>query len=162
MNTKFTEDFKEQAVQKALLRGTTHLKTVAKELEIGYSTLQKWIRDYRAVTPDIEKNQRPQDWSRKEQLQALMDTVAMSEEQNSQYCREKGIFPHHLDKWQSDFQQEKNEAKKSKPAQAEIKILKEKIAELEKEIRRKDKALAETAALLVLQKKFRALLEEKE
>ena len=57
MNTKFTEGFKEQSVQKALTRGASHLKTVAKELEVGYSTLQKWIRDARTVTPDIEKKQ---------------------------------------------------------------------------------------------------------
>ena len=45
---------------------------------------------------------------------------------------------------------------------AELKSLKDEISSLQKEIRRKDKALAETAALLVLQKKFQALLEEKD
>jgi len=159
MPKKHTKGFREQAVQKALTRNDISIKTIAQELNIGYSTLQKWIREYKAVTPDTD-NQRPGDWSRKQQLQALMDTSSMEAGQSSQYCRENGIFPHHLDEWRNSFI--KNDKKSGKSNSDNINKLKKENTALHKELRRKEKALAETAALLVLQKKFQALLEEKE
>jgi transposase-like protein len=151
--------FKDQAVQKAFNRNGKSVKAIALELNIGYSTLQKWIREYKLVTADKD-NQQPQDWSRQQQFQALIDTASMDAEQCSQYCRKKGIFPHHLDEWRDNFILSDKQSTKSN--QSDISKLKKENAALQKELRRKEKALAETAALLVLQKKFQALLEEKE
>lgn len=159
MSKRHTQGFKEQAVQKALIRDGKSVKTIAQELNIGYSTLQKWIREYKLVTCNKD-NQRPQDWDQKQQFQALMDTASMNVEQINQYCREKGIFPHHLDNWRNNFV--KNDKKTAQSTKSDITKLKKENASLHKELRRKEKALAETAALLVLQKKFQALLEEKE
>ncbi len=159
MITKHTQGFKEQAVQKALTRDGVSIKTIAQELNIGYSTLQKWIRDYKTVTGNTE-HQRPSDWSRKQQLQALLDTASMEAEQCHQYCREKGVFPHHLETWRESFI--KNDSKPTASNKTEISKLRKENTSLQKELRRKEKALAETATLLVLQKKFQALLEEKE
>ncbi len=159
MSNPYPSEFKEQAVQKALTRGSIPLKSVAQALGIGYSTLQTWIRKYKKMNTDTD-SQRPQDWTREAQLQALLDTAAMREEQRSQYCRAKGIFPHHLEKWRLSFIE--SDKVTVTPGKAQVKILKEENALLHKEIRRKDKALAETAALLVLQKKFQALWEDKD
>lgn len=159
MPKQYTQGFKEQSVQKALSRGDTKLKTIALDLNIGYSTLQKWIREYKILKPEND-TKRPQDWSREQQFQALMDTASMSAEQCSEYCREKGIFPHHLDEWRESFVKPNKVTVKSN--KADVKSLKKENASLQREIRRKDKALAETAALLVLQKKFQALLEGKD
>ncbi len=67
MKKIFTQGFKEQAVQKALTRGSKNLELLAQELSIGYSTLQKWIRDYKSVNSKNTKNKRPQDWTREQQ-----------------------------------------------------------------------------------------------
>ena len=160
MNKKFTQDFKEQAVQKALTRGSKNLENLAQELSVGYSTLQRWIRNYKNMTPENSKKQRPQDWTREERFQSLLETAAMDAEQRSQYCREKGLYPHQLEEWRVSFVQP--DGLMSNSTKAELKTLKTENRELQKEIRRKDKALAETAALLVLQKKFQALLEGEE
>lgn len=162
MSNSYTTGYKEQAVQKALSRGTMSLKTIAQELGVGYSTLQKWIRIYKNMSSEtnIKMSQRPQDWTKEGQFQALLDTGVMNAEQRSQYCREKGIFAHHLDEWRQYFIRAGEVVTKND--KLKLKALKEENAQLHKEVRRKDKALAETAALLVLQKKFQALLEEKE
>lgn len=160
MSAQFSDGFKEQAVQKAFSRGTVSLEKLAHELNVGYSTLQKWIREYKKVEKPASKNRRPQDWTAEERLQAIVETSTLDADQRSQYCREKGLFPHHLDEWRSGFIQAN--PKNVSVNNSELKALKQEIALLQKEIRRKDKALAETAALLVLQKKFQALLEEKE
>ena len=159
MSQSHPQGFKEQAVQKALTRGAANLKTVAEELGIGYSTLQTWIRESKKVKVDTS-TQRPQDWTREAQLQALLDTAAMEEEQRGQYCREKGIFPHHLETWRLSFIASEKDA--VTPHKAQVKTLKEENALLHKELRRKEKALAEVAALLVLQKKCQALWEDRD
>jgi transposase-like protein len=157
MKKIFTQGFKEQAVQKALTRGSKNLELLAQELSIGYSTLQKWIRDYKSVN---SKNKRPQDWTREQQLQAIIETSGQQATQISEYCREKGLYPHQLDEWRLSFLEVNTAVSNS--SKAELKTLKTKNAALQKELRRKEKALAETAALLVLQKKFQALLEDEE
>lgn len=156
-----TQGFKEQAVQKALTRDGVSIKTIAEGLNIGYSTLQKWIREYKTMTDnnDSQPNQRPSEWGRKQQLQALIDTASMEAEQCSQYCREKGFFPHHLDQWRDNFT--RSDPKTGHSTRENLNKLKKENTALQKELRRKDKALAETAALLVLQKKFQALLEDR-
>lgn len=77
------------------------------------------------------------------------------------YCRQKGIFPHHLEKWKKEFIQ-LEKAGPSQDNRGEVKQLRGEIKELQVELRRKEKALAETAALLVLKKKVQKLWEEDE
>ncbi len=160
MTKKFSQGFKEQTVQKALTRGSTNLKEIAHKLSIGYSTLQKWIRNNKAMNSNPKNNKRPQDWSQAERFQTLMDTAALEIEQRSQYCREKGLYPHQLDEWRLNFLETNTDGAKNN--KRELKTLKTKNTAPQKELRRKEKALAETAALLVLQKKFQALLEDEE
>ena len=78
---------------------------------------------------------------------AVLDEKALSE-----HCREQGIYLHHVTQWKVDFAS--GSQSDNKPASRnEVKNLKHENKALKKELNRKDKALAETAALLVLQKK---------
>lgn len=160
---RYTPLFKQQAVEKVLSKpeGKT-VHEIASELSIGYSTLQKWIsqskRGELAVPASSESQEsRPQDWSLAQRLDAVMDCHRLSEEEVGAYCRERGIYPHHLAAWKKAFT--------SKPAAssstAETRQLKQDVKRLEGELNRKDKALSETAALLVLSKKCQALWSEK-
>ena len=76
------------------------------------------------------------------------------------YCRVKGIFKHQLQEWEREFLNTKSgDNSSTKEALQEERNRSHALA---KELRRKEKALAETATLLVLQKKFQALLEDEE
>jgi hypothetical protein len=103
---------------------------------------------------------RPNDWSRTERLKLLMDSHGLDDEALNAFCRERGIFRHHLEQWQVEF--ESGTTVISSPDRAELRELKETNKVLARELRRKDKALAEAAALLVLQKKYQALWEDKD
>jgi hypothetical protein len=70
----------------------------------------------------------------------------------SQYCREQGLYPHHAELWKLDFVNGYT-PKQKVVSPSEMKILKQENKRLNKELNHKDKALAETATLLVLQKK---------
>ena len=82
----------------------------------------------------------------------------MSEEKVGSYCRENGIYPHHIEQWKAGFLSE-NQAPEaeSKKQQKELNLA---IKALKKELDRKEKALAEAAALLVLSKKCKAIWGE--
>ena len=166
MSALFTHSFKIQAVEKALNRKRDiSIKDVAETLGVGYSTLQKWIRQTRdqELNPESEnsmstmaKEKRPQDWNTEERLNMIIACGSLSDEGMNQLCREKGIYPHHIKQWRSDFIKGSGAFTPSK-SQSESKKFKQEIKLLQKELNRKDKALAETAALLVLQKKVNTI-----
>ncbi|PHM30176.1 conserved hypothetical protein [Xenorhabdus innexi] len=93
----------------------------------------------------------------------VIETATMSERELAEYCRQKGLFVDDVKQWRIISIQ----AHETKPTEGHYKINKElqeerrKIKALEKELARKEKALAETAALLVLREKFNALWESK-
>lgn len=83
----------------------------------------------------------------------------MATETLQAWCREHGIFPHHLTSWQAAFC---SPAKDAILGTSELRLLKQENEKLKRDVLRKDKALAEAAALLILQKKFRALWEDED
>lgn len=166
MSVKFTQSFKIQSVEKALNRqDDVSLKDIADSLGVGHSTLSKWVRqsrnqEFEPASPDeinrMTKEKRPQDWSTEERLNMVIVCDSLDDEAISERCRANGLYPHHIKQWKQDFvsgDAMSTEAKKP----LETKVLKKKINELQKELSRKDRALAETAALLVLQKKVHTI-----
>jgi len=169
MSTRHTQSFKIQAVEKALSRaaGIT-LKEIVDELGIGSSTLGKWMKEARnndlespagggiLRSSDKRREKRPQDWSLEDRLEIVMACASLGKEEKSEYCRKQGVYSHHVNQWQLDFASGNASSEKEKTRQ-EMKHLKNENKALKKELHRKDKALAETAALLVLQKKVHAI-----
>ena len=102
-------------------------------------------------------------WSPETKFAALVATASLSAAEVSQYCREKGLHVNQLTHWKetclSGFNASGKNSKHSKENQHNAKADKIKLKKLEKELRYKDKALAETTALLVLRKKLHALWE---
>jgi transposase-like protein len=163
MRKQYSDAFIEQALIKVYSRGDKRsVRDVAEEINVGYETLKNWLKrkSLDDVSTSAVKEKRPQDWQRDEQLAALMETHGLGEEALQAWCRAHGIFPHHLDSWRTSFITEQAPAPVSEGRV--LKTLKNENDELKAELRRKDKALAEAAALLVLQKKFRALWDNED
>ena len=91
-----------------------------------------------------------------ERLEIVIQCAALGEQAINELCRESGIYPHHIQQWRMDFVNGKKSSSVT-PKSGEVKELKIENKALKKELNRKDKALAETAALLVLQKKVTAI-----
>lgn len=149
----YSEAFRESAVKKLFDPNCSGLKPLAKELGIMPHTLRKW-RD--RIVGDIPNKgatmgkKRPQDWSANEKFQAVMETAALNDLERSEYCRRNGLYTELLDLWK---EQCLASMRKGPKVDVEKKQLKMKNKELVRELHRKDKALAETTALLVLKKK---------
>jgi len=97
---------------------------------------------------------RPQDWSIRERLEAIISYEKLSEEERGAFLRKQGLHEANLEQWKRELVEEAEVGRKTKRGSS---AEKKRIKELEKELRKKEKALAETAALLVLKKKARAI-----
>jgi transposase-like protein len=97
---------------------------------------------------------RPQDWPAEEKLAVVIEAAGISDEELGAFLRRQGLHTAQLEEWRQQVLSglATRPARSSRPT-AEARRVKA----LEKELRRKDKALAEAAALLVLQKKVRAM-----
>jgi transposase-like protein len=167
---KRAPEFKEQALSKARQRGTRTLDEVAAELNMSVGTLKGWLKTPRkrgaeVVMPSSLPQSRPAgQWSAAERLLALQESHGLSGEALHGWCREKGLFEHQLTAWREAFcsSPEPESAQDRRESKAELKALQGKHEVLQRELRRKERALAEAAALLVLQKKFQALLGDED
>ena len=160
MQSKYSEAFIEQALVKLYSRGNRTVQSVAEELNVKYHTVKNWMQRkvVRKLGVSVTKEKRPQDWGAEEQLLALHETHGLSGEALHAWCREKGLFAHHLTSWKTAFCADG----KATPGTREFRVLKDENENLKRELVRKERALAEAAALLILQKKFRALWEDED
>lgn len=154
----YSVEFKEQALLKVLHRGSRTIGSVADELNMNVMTLKNWMKGAAASarSEGSEHARRPEDWSLEERLLALQQSHGLLDEALNAWCRERGLFAHHLVQWRVDFCAGAGAGSRRENAQ-EVRELKHANTQLQRELDRKEKALAEAAALLVLQKKYRAL-----
>lgn len=152
---QYSYEFKAQAVEKALGRGPdVSFNSIAQSFGIDHSTLRRWVGKFQNQSfaeGNMTKEKTPGQWTTEQKLQAVIDCGSLDEEQLSSWCRENGIFPHHVEQWRKEFAGSSPEPVSG--SKARIKQLTNENRSLKKELRRKEKALAEAAALLVLKKK---------
>jgi len=124
-------------------------------------TLKNWIRNPKMAHLRRQSSEEApaSRWTSAQRLQALLETHSLAEEARNAWCRERGIFAHQLTAWKHELEQSGN-----KPAAdiQELRRLKEELVGVRRDLARKDKALSEAAALLVLQKKYQALWEDED
>jgi hypothetical protein len=169
---RHSQEFQEQALSKVRARGKRTLESVAAELNMPLGTLKGWLKrsglegaalPHAATLPgDVPARQ----WSPAQRLLALQESHTLSGSALHAWCREKGLFEHQLKQWRDAFCAMSNpavhtpaaSAAQQRVASAALRELQTRHDRLQREMRRKDRALAEAAALLVLQKKFQALV----
>ncbi len=152
-----------EAVLKKVLYGNKPQHEIANEFGVGKSTIGKWLREYKQngnINLNL-KEKRPKDWTAEERMSALMKTGTISVEDRTAWCRKKGIFIHNLDQWKKDAVSAMSSSS-VRPQSEEVRTLKKENKSLKKDLNLKEKALAETAALLVLKKKAREIWGEPE
>ena len=148
---RYGREFKDKAVARLLPPESASIKDVANEIGVGASTLERW-RSEALAQPGRERV-----WTAAARFDAVLTTSAMDEASKSAWCRANGIYPQELVTWRENAMSALSGDAAPRTSAQEAKQNRRKIKELEREIRRKDKALAETAALLVLSKKVAAI-----
>ncbi len=164
--TEYTEAFKSKMVQRMSGPRAKTATALAPEVGIPQPTLSRWLRAAQATVAVMSKGptqvtapspetpakapKRPEDWSAEERLRAVAESSRLTEEELGAFLRREGLHEATLRQWRASALEGLGPQRATRSEQ-------KRLQELEKELRRKDKALAEAAALLVLQKKARAI-----
>ena len=155
-------ELKEQALLKLLPPYNWSIRHVSKEMGVAIGTVFKWRKQLEEEGLLVPEKQDGQDYSADQIFAFVLETATMSEYQLAEYCRTKGLFVDQVKSWKKNcVKANLPESTKQGPVAKEIREDKKRIKTLEKELKRKERALAETAALLVLREKCNALWEEK-
>ena len=153
---RYGQAFKDKAVARLLPPESAPLEVVAREVGIGAGTLERWRDDAQS------RPARGRAWTARARLEAVITTAAMDEAGKSAWCREHGVYPAELDQWCASATAALAEPEEARASPQATRQDKKRIKELERELLRKDRALAETAALLVLSKKVAAIFNKGE
>lgn len=161
---RYTEEFKAQIVRKMMPPNALTVAEVNRETGISGATLYNWRNDYRkkgnAVPADSSN---PESWSGENKLAVIIETAAMNEQELSEYCRRKGLYVEQIARWrEAAIAGNDSNERLSKAERQALQKERKKNRRLSSELNRKEKALAETAALLVLKKKAQAIWGEDE
>ena len=154
---RYNEGFKKEVVRKMLSPGA-NITQISKDIGLSSNTLYNWRNKF--SDPDRIKleNSTPRNWKSVEKIKAVLEHGKLSEQESGHWLRKNGLKSEHLKLWEKEF----IEVISSNKDKEEIKRLKKKNLGLEKELNRKEKALAEVTALLVLKKKVNNLFSEEE
>ena len=145
-----------------------HRQSVAQisaELGIHVVTLYNWRKAWRMqgeVVPASEKD--PDGWSATDKFTVVLETAGLNATELSAYCRERGLYPEQVERWRQASQDANEKPVLTLKEQKELERLRaqdqKEIKRLKQELRRKEKALAEAAALLIASKKIQAFWGE--
>ena len=167
---QYPDMFKNAMIQKMTGPDAISATALSKQADVPQATLSKWLRmagvypsygfpnnahEYKKMAK-ISNSKRPNDWNAEDKLKVVMEASSLDDEQLGAFLRSKGLHQTHLDQWRSQMLNgllNGPSKKKSREKTVDAK----RIRALEKELNRKDKALAETAALLVLKKKVQEI-----
>jgi transposase-like protein len=148
---RYGQKFKERIVARLLPPESSPVEAISQAVGISTSTLERWRAEFLARPSGDEARH----WTPAARLEAVIATAVMDQSTRSAWCREHGLYPTELDAWKRDAISGLGEARDED--NVTVREERRRNKELEREPRRKDKALAETAALLVLSKKLQAI-----
>jgi len=150
----YSESFKKSVVTKLLSPNGPSEKELVAKTGISKTSLARWKtmygQEFGAVMPSKHKKNATK-WTPEKVFQAVLETQNMGEEELGSWCRSSGVHTAQLEEWKKRLLSGVSQGRQSDP---EKRVLQEQMKGLKRELRRKEKALAETMALLALKKKL--------
>ena len=155
----YSKELKQSIGAKMLPPNNQSLSQIQQETGIPEGTLKKWrmeLRDKGFAAPAGE--QKTDQWSTRDKFLIVVETATLSEIEIAEYCRKKGLYVEQIKSWQDNCMQANGGvAQELALSQRREKEKDKELKQVKKELQRKESALAETAALLVLRKKAEAI-----
>ncbi len=153
---RYSEAFKSKMVRRMSTPGGPSANALAAEMGVHQSTLSRWQRQAARVAGMSHNGKSSQSWNAAQKLEAVLEAATLSEDDLGPFLRRKGLYRKDLEQWREQMLSGL-EAKKVRSRPSSKTPEGRRIRELEREMRRKNAALAETAALLVLKKKAQTI-----
>ena len=155
----YSKERKEAALRKMMPPSNISISQLSTETGISEASLYNWRKQARLegnVVPGDGKNS--EQWSSEDKFSIVLKTATMNAAELAEYCRKNGLYVEQVEAWKSAcLQANTRQDAHQKQLAEQTRTDKQTIKKLEKELNRKEKALAETAALLVLRKKADAI-----
>ena len=152
---KYSQERREQALQRVALRTDNQtIESIAALVDVNVGTLKNWMKAAKKQSANTGLNKPASAYTPPQQLDALLETAKLSNVEVSAWCREKGLFPHDLSAWRQGLTAPRSDES------AQLREVRRERDKFRHDLDRKNKALAETAALLVLQKKFQEMFSD--
>ncbi|HXH76600.1 MAG TPA: transposase [Bacteriovoracaceae bacterium] len=154
----YSNEFKGKMVAKLLSPGGPAFTVLSEETGVHHTSLRQWVKAYGNGWSMTKKSKTtPSKFTPEEKLQIIIETASLKDNALGDYLRKKGLHSSQLEEWK----QETLAAMKTSPGRpkkdSEVTELKQKEKRLEKELHRKDRALAEMSARIILLKKSRLI-----
>ncbi len=162
MSTTYTAGFKARMVQRMAGREAISATALAKEVGVSQNTLSRWLREASVAMPTVTSMKKKRPASRmgsarrsaEDKFKILLQAAALSDEELGEFLRREGLHEAQLEEWRVAAT---GGLKAPHGKRSERSSDARKIKELERELLRKDKALAEVTALMILKKKVREI-----
>jgi hypothetical protein len=155
--SRYSKEKREHALSLMAPPNNLTVAETAGRTGVPEATLYLWRNRARVagrVVPGDGSN--PEDWRAEDKFRVVVETMGLAEAELAEYCRRKGLFVEQIARWREACMSA-NASSAERGGSIALAAEKKRVRELEKELRRKEKALAETAALLVLSRKLEAL-----
>ncbi len=158
---KYSSGFKQGIMRKVLPLESRPVAEVSRETGIAEQTIRNWMERARNGTLEPDNGEiAPGDRRASEKLKLLIESKSIQPERLGEWHRSKGLHSEHLSLWEHELTN--IVADKDDALRTELKETRKKLKDTERELARKDKALAEFAALVALKKKADALWGDSE
>lgn len=156
---KYSKEYRESILRRIMPPNSESIARIAKEEGISEQTLRNWQKrarrdGYAAPGTDAQSEK----WSTQDKFVIVVETASMNESELAEYARKKGLYVEQIKAWRDACMNANGGiAKEAARLNRALKDSQKERRKLERELHRKEKALAEAAALLVLRKKARAI-----
>lgn len=137
--------------------GGPSITETSEKTGVHHTSIRYWLKTY-AKLPAMKKSK---EWTPEAKLKAIAETLTMGENELGEYLRTNGLHSAEIEQWKQDFYGAQKSAGRPK-LDPELVQLRDEKKELSKDLRRKDRALAEMSARIVLLKKSRLIWGDNE
>jgi transposase len=161
----YSEGFRNRLVERLSVPNAPSAASLAAETGVSEATLSRWRNEAATVAPKMARrnkqntptssSRRPQDWTAEEKLALVLEAAAVPANELGAFIRRKGVHEAQLAEWRDAATAGLRGPTKRDRKAASVEA--RRVRDLERELARKEKALAEAAALLILKKKAQAI-----
>ena len=161
--TNSPQELRDHILKRVLPPQSDSIERVAREEGISEQTIRNWKAQAISENYAPSGNDEPEKWSSQDKFLIVLETSGMSEIDLAEYARQKGLYVEQIAEWRDAcINANGGMARMARSLNAALKESEKEKRRLEKKLQRKEKALAEAAALLVLRKKLEAIWGESE
>lgn len=152
----YSREIKEAIVAKFCSPGGPTYSQMARESGIALATLHNWVKKFGSAD-GVTQQKSKRVWTPKEKLQMVFEALSLNETELGEFLRRNGLHSHTIAEWKAEARADTPEAReRGRPKlDPEVVALRRETEQLKKNLRRKDKALAEASALIILKKEPR-------